>query len=251
MKLWKSFARFLIASLSCVLLCANATSQEQKAAPPASELQTIKPPEHPVTKEQLRTYCDVCHIPSFSRQLTHEKMEVQRKQLPEWYLQSVWDEIEDAIDNIDLPKVALLVYQKYLSEDDAELLIRLTATPQGQKLVQSVLAKDTRAQHAGTAPEQAREQALSDLARNEGEEVERIFSGMSPKDGRDLESNSVHLEQLQPVLVQMRKEASQATLNEQSQLSKSIVARHQSELVEAKRSFDASHPKAPSSQTPQ
>jgi DNA-binding MarR family transcriptional regulator len=251
MKFWKRFARFFIASLPCILLCANANSQEQKAPPPASELQTIKPPEHPVTEKQLSTYYDVSHIPSFSHQLTHEKMEVQRKQLPEWYLQSVWDEIEDAIDNIDLPKVALPVYQKYLSEDDAELLIRLTATPQGQKLVQSVLAKDARAQHAGTAPELAREQALADLARNEGEEVERIFSGMSPKDRRDLESNSVRLEQLKPVLVQMRNEASQATLNEQSRLSKAIVTKHQSELVEAKRSYDASHPKAPSSQTPQ
>jgi hypothetical protein len=251
MKRWKRFAHSLIASLLSVLLCANATSQEQKTAPPASESQPIKPPEHPVNEQQLRTYYKVCHIPSLSRQLTHEKMEVQRKQLPEWYLQSVWDEIEDAIDNIDLPKVALPVYQKYLSEDDAKWLISLTATPQGQKLVQSILEKDTQAQHAGTAPEQAREQTLADLSRNEGEEVDRIFSGMSLRDKQDLESHSAHLEQLQPVLAQMRKEASQATMDKQLELSKAIVAKHESELVEAKRSYDASHHQAPSSKTPQ
>jgi len=234
-----------------VLLGAAATSQDQKPSHQASEPQAIQPPEHPITEEQLRTYYNVCHIPSLSRQLTHEKMEAQRKQLPDWYPRSVWDEIEEAIDNIDLPKIALPVYQKYVSEDDAEWLIRFTATPQGQKLLQSILTKDTQAQHAGEAPLSARELALAKLARNEGEEVERIVSGMSPKDLRDLESRSAHLRQMQPVLAQMRKETGQATMDKQVELMKAIVAKYQPELAQAKHSYEANHPSAPNSKTPQ
>jgi hypothetical protein len=68
---------------------------------------------------------------------------------PASYPQAGWDEVEDAIDNLDLPKVALPVYQKYLSESDAGLLIKLFAPPQGQKLAQSILTRDAQAQHAG------------------------------------------------------------------------------------------------------
>jgi hypothetical protein len=240
-----------VASIVGLLLCVTATSQDQHATKTSSEPQAIEPPEHPITEEQLRMYYNVCHIPSLSRQLTHEKMEVQRKQLPEWYIQSVWDEIEDAVDNIDLPKVALPVYQKYVSEDDANFLIRFMATPQGQEMIQSVLTKDAQAQHAGTAPLQARGQSIAKLARNEGQEVERIVSGMSPKDLRDLESRSPHLQQMQPVLTQMRMETGQATMDEQVKLTKAIIAKHQSELAKAKRSYEASHASVPSSQASQ
>jgi hypothetical protein len=251
MKHLKVFAHFSIAVPLSFLLCASATAQEQKVPRPASEPQAIQPPEHPISEEQLRTYYNVCHIPSLSRELTHEKMEAQRKQLQAWYPQSVWDEIEDAIDNIDLPKVALPVYQKYVSEDDAKWLIKFMATPQGQRLLQSVLMKDAQAQQAGEAPIPARDQAIASLMRNEGEEVERVVSSMSSKDLRDLESRSAHLQQMQPVLAQMRKEAGQATMDTQVELMKAIVAKHQSELAEARHSYEASHPPASSSKTSQ
>ncbi|MGA7290197.1 MAG: hypothetical protein WBX02_18985, partial [Terriglobales bacterium] len=240
-----------IAAITSILQNVAATSQDQKTTQASSEAQALTPPEHPITEEQLRTYYNVCHIPSLSRQLTHEKMEVQRKQLPEWYIQSVWDEIEDAIDDIDLPKVALPVYQKYISEADANFLIRFMATPQGQKMLQSVLTRDVQAQHAGAAPIQARDQALAKLARNEAEEVEHIVSSMSAKDLRDLESRFGHWQQMQPVLAQMRTETGQVTMDEQMKLMKAIVAKHQSELANANHSYETSHPSVPGSQAHQ
>ena len=88
MKLPRRFARLLvaIAAITSILQNVAATSQDQKTTQASSEAQALTPPEHPITEEQLRTYYNVCHIPSLSRQLTHEKMEVQRKQLPEWYI---------------------------------------------------------------------------------------------------------------------------------------------------------------------
>jgi rubrerythrin len=96
----------------------------------------------------------------------------------------------------------------------------------------------------------ARDQAIASLERNEGEEVERIVSSMSRQDLRDLESSSAHLQQMQPVLAQMRKETGQATMDKQVELMKAIVAKHQSELAQAKHNYEASHPSAPSSKTP-
>lgn len=252
MKRWRLCAHSSIAALLSLFLCANATSQDQKAVQPTSpELQATKPPEHPITEEQLRTFFKVTHFLSVNRQLIHEKLEVQRKQMPEWYPQSVWNEIADAIDNIDLPGVALPVYQKYVSEDDAKFFIRFMATPQGQKLTQSLYTKDTQAIQAGAAPEEAYEQALAELARNEGAEVERILSGMSPKELREIQTQSAHWQQMQPVMRQMRGEFSQVIVSKQIELARAIAAKRQPELAEAKRGYEAGHPSSPTSKAPQ
>jgi hypothetical protein len=252
MKRWKLCAHFLIAALLSFFLWANATSQDQKAVQPTpSELQATKPPEHPITEEQLRTFFKLIHFLSVNRPLIHEKVELQRKQLPEWYPQSVWDEIADAIDNIDYPKVALPVYQKYVSEDDASFFNRFMATPQGQKLARSLYAKETQAVQGGAAPLEAYEQALGKLARDEGAEVERILSGMSPKELLEIESQSARWQRMQPVMRQMRGELSQAIVAKQTDLARAVATKHQSELIEAKRNYEASQPPAPSSQSPQ
>ena len=64
-------------------------AQEPNVSAGKSQELGSKPPEHPVTEEQLRAYFDVCRVSAVSRQLTHEKMESQRQQLPSWYPQSV------------------------------------------------------------------------------------------------------------------------------------------------------------------
>jgi len=250
MKQRLGLAHLFVAAFLSLLLCTNATSQDQKVAQPASsKLRAIQPPEHPIIGEQLRTFFKVIHIPSFNRQLIHEKLELQRKQLPEWYPQSVWDEIADSIENIDMAEVALPVYQKYVSQDDANFLIRFMAT-QGQKLAQAVLTRDTQSQLAGTAPVQARDQTIAELARNEGAEVEHILSGMSPTELHSIESQSAHWQEMQPTLRQMRSETGQAILAKQAELSKGIVAKRQSELVDAKKHYEASHPSASNPKTP-
>jgi hypothetical protein len=243
MKYWKRFAYSFAAITTAlsILLCPSAAAQDQKAAQPNAELQAIKPPEHPITEEQLRTFLKVTHFLSVNRQLIHEKLEVQRKQMPEWYPESVWNEISDTIENIDMVSLSLPVYQKYVSEDDARFVIRFMATTQGQKLSQSLLTKNANAQHAGAAPEKAYEQALAELVRNEGAEVERILSGMSPAELREIESQSEQWQEMQPAIRQMRGEISQVVVAKQTDIARSIAVKHQPELTEAKRSYEASH----------
>jgi hypothetical protein len=139
----------------------GAIAQEPKAPVSAPQESPTKPPEHPITEEQLRTYFAICHVSDISRQLTHEKMEAQRKQLPAWYPQSVCDEIEDTVDKIDMPMVVLPLYQEYLSDGDARMLIDLFATPQGQQAVRKFLEATVQAQHSGLTPMEAREKAAA------------------------------------------------------------------------------------------
>ncbi len=100
---------FLVVAQPNVLI-----AQEPSVSATTSQELDSKPPDHPVTEEQLRTYFAVCHVSAVSRRLTHEKLESQRQQLPPWYPQSVWDEIEDAVDKIDMPMLALPIYRKSL-----------------------------------------------------------------------------------------------------------------------------------------
>jgi hypothetical protein len=183
----------------------------------------------------------------------HEKLKLLRKQMPEWFPQSVWNEIADSVENIDMATVALPVYQKYISEDDQKFLNRFLATPQGQRAAQAVMTKVTeQAQNARPTSETKYRQAMAELEREEGVEIERTLSGMSPTELRDVESLRAHWEQVQPVLGQMRNELQQALGAKQEELARTIKTKHQSELIEAKRSYDASsHGSVPESQTPQ
>jgi hypothetical protein len=227
-------------------------AQEPHISAPVSQGTVTKRPEHPITEEQIRNYFSICHVENVSRALTHEKMEAQRKQLPEWHPQSVWDEIENAIDKIDQPSVGLPVYQKYLSESDARMLIELFATPEGQQLVERFLENTLQAQHAGLSPMQARDQAAAYVPREENDRVLRLYNRMTPEQrrGAELFAQSSDYKRIQAVLKQIAVEYQQATIDKQTELAKAIVLKHQAEMSEAKSAYEAnhnseSHPKPP------
>jgi hypothetical protein len=228
-------------------------TQEPNASAPVSQGSVTKPPEHPITEEQIRNYFSVCHVESFSRKLTHEKMEAQRKQLPEWYPQSVWNEIEDAVDKIDQPLVALPVYQKYLSESDARMLIELFATPEGQQLVKRFLENTVQAQHAGLSPMQSRDQAAAYIPRDENDRVLRLYNKMTPEQrrGTELFAQSSDYKRIQAILKQIAVEYEQATIDKQTELAKAIALKHQAEMSEAKSAYEASHNSESSPKPPQ
>jgi hypothetical protein len=234
--------------LACLLLLTIAqppfvVAQDANSPPAARKEPDAQPPEHPVTEEQLRTYFAVCHVSGVSRQLTHEHLEAQREQLPPWYPKNVWDEIEDAVDKIDLPAVALPIYQKYLSETDAKMLIELFASPQGQELVKKFLDLNVQAQHAGLTPMQARNEATAALAGPENDAVLAIYKKMTPEEkrGAELFSQSANFKRIQSILQRIAVEFEQATIEKQTDLAKAIAEKHQLEMTEAKRQYDLTH----------
>jgi hypothetical protein len=194
-----------------------------------------------VTEEQLRTYFAVCHVSAISRQLTHEKLESQRRELPPWYPQSVWG--EDAVDKIDMPMLALPIYRKYMSEADAKMLIELFASPQGQELVRKFLEATVQAQHAGLTPMPARDRAAATVSGQENDRVLKVYNSMTPEQrrGAELFSQSSDYRRIQLVLKRIAAEFEQATIEKQTDLAKAIALKHQAEMTEAKRLYDASH----------
>jgi hypothetical protein len=184
----------------------------------------------------------VWHTPIVSRGLTHEKMEAQRKQLPTWYPQPVWDEIETAIDNIDLAGVAFPIYEKYLSSDLAEQLIQFFATPPGQDAVRIVLEKMIQAQHAGATVSESHRIAEEYLQQDRNGAGTKILSEMTPAQRKKADSLGSEYRRMQPVFAQINTEYSQALIANQTELVKAIVQKHQDEIAQAKSKYEASHP---------
>jgi len=218
-------------------------AQESNVSAAPSQDLDVKPPDHPVTEEQLRTYFAVCHVSAVSRKLTHEKLEAQRQQLPPWYPQSVWDEIEDAVDKIDMPMLALPIYRKYMSEADAKMMIQLFASPQGQELVRKFLEATVQAQHAGLTPMQARDRAVAMVSGEENDRVLKVYNSMTPEQrrGAELFSQSSDYRRIQLLLKRIAVEFEQATIAKQTDLATAIALKHQAEMTEAKRLYDANH----------
>jgi len=221
-------------------------AQETKTPAPAAKTEEIpfKPPVHPVTVEQLHSFLVVCHTAAFNRQLIHEKLAMQQKQLPEWYPPEVWDEIVQAIDNIDLAEVALPTYQKYIEQKDMDWLIKYMATPAGQESIRAVIETNIRAQHAGATPEQATHQAL-ELAQQDAGELQRIDRLMTPADHREISAHTAALKHLQPVLERISAEVGKAVIDKQLELTKAISQQHQADLTAAKRKYDETHKSKP------
>lgn len=235
---WLASMFFLVVMQPGVLI-----AQEPNVSASTPQDPDTKPPDHPVTEEQLRTYFAVCHVSAVSRQLTHEKLEAQRQQLPPWYPQPVWDEIEEAVDKIDMPKLALPIYQKYISETDAKLMIQLFASPQGQELVRKFLEATVQAQHAGLTPMQARDRAAAIVSGQENDRVLKLYNNMTPEQrrGAELFSQSSDYRRIQVLLKRIAVEFEEATILKQTDLAKAIALKHQAEMTEAKRLYDASH----------
>jgi hypothetical protein len=66
-------------------------------------------------------------------------------------------------------------------------------------------------QHEGVDPNQARSQAVASVAEDEeNAELRRLAALMTPADERELKLRATHLEQMQPLLAQLRPEYNQA-----------------------------------------
>ena len=196
-------------------------------------------------------FFDVTHTPTVSRTLTHEKLEIQRKQLPAWYPQPVWEEIESAIDGIDLPSVALPIYRKYLSEDLAEHVIKFLATKPGQDAIEVVIEREILAQHSGVTPTESRREALNYLWNDRNGVQTKILGEMTPEQRRKAESLGAEYVRMQPLIAEMQKEYSQAIMAKQTELAKAIAQKHQDEIIQGRTKYESEHSQDQKSDAPE
>jgi uncharacterized protein YnzC (UPF0291/DUF896 family) len=203
---------------------------------------STQPPQYPITEDQVRTIFKVAHYESYNLPLLELKLEQQRKQLPPWYPQGVWDEIVRAIENVDVPKLALPVYQKYLSTEDASWLIRFTSLPQGQEIIKKAMSEEAALQTQGVDPLKAYDKTMQHLANEEGAEVARIANEMAASEEQELLTHGERFRQMQPLFAQMRQEYFELIKAKHVEIAKAVAAEHASELREAKRRYEAANP---------
>jgi len=131
--------------LVCLCLCAVVANvgaaQAVPTPPPAAVPPAQTPPESPITLDQFRNLLDELHEVEQTRTLTKEEAERQRAALPPWFPKSVWDAVEQKVGTVDIAKVELPIYQRYLTSETGDGLILWFNGPLGQKLAEQVMSR--------------------------------------------------------------------------------------------------------------
>src|SRR5438046_10637842 len=123
------------------------------------------------------------------------------------------------------------------------MLSEFVASPQGEELARNVLEATVHAQQSGLTSMQARDRAAAMVSRAENNRVLKVYNGMTPEQrrGAELFSQSSDYRRIQLVLKQVAAEFEQATIEKQTDLAKAIALKHQAEMTEAKKLYDANH----------
>lgn len=129
-----------------------ATSQEPSPAPPQ---------EHPITMEQLHAMLEGMGTIEAQKVLMHESLEAKHKTMPAWFPADVWKDLETRVEGVDVVEVALPVYQKYVSQEQADTVILLLQGPTGKEIQRRTLERVMTALHSGASGSKADEQATA------------------------------------------------------------------------------------------
>ena len=136
----------LIASLviSGSLLAQNndATTRARDVAqlvpnPSSSVDSSIAPPAHPITMAQTRQMFALMNFDKMVDQMMQQMIAMQTDQAP-YIPTTVWDDFRVTFRKTDFVEVFLPVYQKYISEEDAEKSLEFYQTPAGQHMLKAM-----------------------------------------------------------------------------------------------------------------
>jgi len=168
----KSWASVLLSSIIAIMNPAvSAQSPDVQA-----------PPEHPITLDQLRTLLDELHIIEATQNLTMKAAENQRKTLPVWFPQNVWDEIEKKMMAVDIAKFQLPMYQRLFSQDNADALILYFRGPEGEQLAADFLARRVAVSQTGARGSEADTMAMQQASQSQHGLGAKRLNELSPAD---------------------------------------------------------------------
>jgi hypothetical protein len=201
-------------------------------------------PAHPVTETTLRRYFETCHFDVRNREALEVQLEAQRLKLPAWYPKEIWDEIGEAIEEIDVTGVALPVYQKFLSEEAAQNAVLLFVTPEGQAMVKKVYDRAIQQETSGDSAAEARRKALAAVKSEEDAKIHVMLNSMTPAEHRAIETflRSPEWKQLNAHSGQMTQEFAAVYVAKQQQVADEITQRHKDDFQKAVRDYRLSHP---------
>jgi hypothetical protein len=220
-------AALLFASVP-VVLQAQASSTITDASP-------IQQPQHPITLDQLQKFSAQIQSIEPMKKLTLEAAEKQRATLPPWFPQAVWDQIENKMANIDLPSVALPVYRKYVSAEDADAMILFFSGPVGEQLGKNFIHREVRSAESGTSGAATTQNALSDTSHSSDVELgAKRLHELSPEDQARVVAARDHIMSSWKQLSDQLSSTYDAYMNNFIQKE---LATHNKELVAAKTAY--------------
>lgn len=103
-------------------------SAEEPTASPAA-------PEHPITVAQVRELLELTGANQLRVQVMRKMMAQIKQAFPPFIPKDVMDDMESGLEKIDMEPMAVRVYQRYFSTEDAAQLIAFYKTPTGQRVI--------------------------------------------------------------------------------------------------------------------
>ena len=133
--------KFVLA-LGCCLLAAaplaasrNAFAQQASAPADTAAKSDVKPPDHPITPEQVHQMMELTGAVNLKNQMMRNMMAYMQQTLPPYIPKGVVDDLEATLEKLDFEPMMLKSYQKVLSTEDATQIIAFYKTPAGQRLI--------------------------------------------------------------------------------------------------------------------
>ena len=100
------------------------------------------PPAHPITPAEVKELMEVTHMVDRMKDSVHTMIPQQKKALP-YFPDEFWTDLEAEFAKLDWVALATPVYQRYLSEDDANKAIAFYSTDAGQRAFKAGIAMST------------------------------------------------------------------------------------------------------------
>jgi hypothetical protein len=166
-------------------------------------------------------------------------LEEKFKTMPAWFPHSVWMEAETRIEAIDLVTIALPVYQKYISHDQADALILLFDGPTGQQIARLLAGRALQALQTGARGSAADEIAIK--ASNAGGDSDIFAKRIRELDPNQQAKMLPAFQQLQLVWKQIDDEQDKAFNMKANEVFQDVLKQHNSELLSAQRTAGQTH----------
>jgi len=137
------------------------------------------PPLHPITPEQVQHLMNITHATARMSDGIHQMIDQQKKAMP-YFPDAFWSDFEVEFAKLDWVSIATPIYQRYLSQEDAEKAIVFYSTEAGQHSLDSAMAVNLEMSTAGFEQGKAIGARLGEKYKTQIEENMRKAQQSSP-----------------------------------------------------------------------
>lgn len=222
--------RVLVAGLACLLGSSLCLTAQAPAEPRMSE-------------EQFRQYVNVLNLQAVDAKAVHEQMLVQRKLLPSWFPEPVWNEAEKQLTQVDIAAVEYPFVKDCIGESDARMMVALFRTSEGQAYGRRMLGLEAEDQLSGVSAAETRSKLKRD-------DPGLPASAIAKLDARDqarakMFFTTPHGQQVLGCMNEGYVKSAQALGEKRTALARQVMMDHQQEIAKARQDYEAQHPTAP------